>query len=160
MQIIALKEYTDKYISLYQGEIRNVSSTIASKLIEQGVVAEHGDGSDSEDNGSNEFLINITYTGYIDGNNTFAADKTFAEAVEAYNDGKLICFKNHRGLKTCAFPEFAYMSTTQIDNFQSYAVVGSWLNDNNRLGGFSIEAILFSESGIQVTDGSLDVDRS
>lgn len=43
MEIIALKEYTDKYISLYQGEIRNVNDPLAERLIEKGVVANHED---------------------------------------------------------------------------------------------------------------------
>lgn len=41
MQIIALQEYTDKYISLYEGEIRNLNQEIAERLIEQGIVREH-----------------------------------------------------------------------------------------------------------------------
>ena len=41
MEIIALQEYTDKYISLYQGEIRNINNPLAERLIEQGIVAEH-----------------------------------------------------------------------------------------------------------------------
>lgn len=42
-QIIALQEYSDKYISLYEGEIRNIETELANRLIEQGIVAEHGD---------------------------------------------------------------------------------------------------------------------
>lgn len=40
-QIIALQQYTDQYISLYQGQIRKISQGIADRLIEQGIVAEH-----------------------------------------------------------------------------------------------------------------------
>ena len=40
-QIIALQQYTDKFISLYQGEIRNIQNSLADKLIEEGIVAEH-----------------------------------------------------------------------------------------------------------------------
>ena len=43
MEIIALKEYTDRYISLYEGEIRNINEPLALRLIEQGVVANHED---------------------------------------------------------------------------------------------------------------------
>ena len=50
-EIIALQEYTDKYISLYEGEIRNIQDGIADKLIEKGVVAEHDQTSPSS--GSN-----------------------------------------------------------------------------------------------------------
>lgn len=42
MEIIALQEYTDQYVSLYEGEIRNISDTsLAADLIERGIVAEH-----------------------------------------------------------------------------------------------------------------------
>ena len=34
MEIIALQEYTDRYVSLYEGEIRNISDDLANKLIE------------------------------------------------------------------------------------------------------------------------------
>ena len=44
-EIIALKEYTDQYVSLYEGEIRNIADNLADRLIEQGVVAEHSDDS-------------------------------------------------------------------------------------------------------------------
>ena len=40
-QIIALQEYSDKIISLYEGEIRNIETELANKLIAQGIVAEH-----------------------------------------------------------------------------------------------------------------------
>ena len=43
MEIIALQEYTDNKISLYEGEIRNISNSLAQKLIEEGIVAEHND---------------------------------------------------------------------------------------------------------------------
>ena len=42
-KIIALQEYTDQYVSLYQGEIRNINDSLADKLIEQGVVMEHNE---------------------------------------------------------------------------------------------------------------------
>ena len=32
-EIIALQEYTDKFISLYQGEIRNIEDNLAQELI-------------------------------------------------------------------------------------------------------------------------------
>lgn len=43
MEIIALQEYTDKYVSLYEGEIRNINDPLAERLIEKGVVANHED---------------------------------------------------------------------------------------------------------------------
>ena len=44
MEIIALQEYTDKYVSLYEGEIRNIPDIIAYKLIDQNIVAKHKGG--------------------------------------------------------------------------------------------------------------------
>lgn len=43
MEVIALQEYTDKYVSLYEGEIRNINDPLAERLIEKGVVANHED---------------------------------------------------------------------------------------------------------------------
>lgn len=48
-QIIAKQEYTDKYVSLYEGQIRNIENDLADRLIEKGIVAEHND-SGNEDN--------------------------------------------------------------------------------------------------------------
>lgn len=45
MKIIALQEYTDNKVSLYEGEIRNIENNLAQKLIAEGIVAEHSDGS-------------------------------------------------------------------------------------------------------------------
>lgn len=45
-QIIALQEYTDKYVSFYEGEIRNIEQNLADRLIERGIVAEHTEGGD------------------------------------------------------------------------------------------------------------------
>lgn len=42
-EIIALQEYSDKHISLYEGEIRNIQDKLAEQLIEKNVVAEHID---------------------------------------------------------------------------------------------------------------------
>ena len=39
VEIIALQEYTDQYISLYEGEIRNLPNDIALRLINKGVAA-------------------------------------------------------------------------------------------------------------------------
>ena len=37
MKVIALKDFTDKRISLYEGEIRNIGGTLATQLITKGV---------------------------------------------------------------------------------------------------------------------------
>ncbi len=49
-EIIALQEYSDKYISLYEGEIRNIENNLAQKLITEGIVAEHSDSSSGSEN--------------------------------------------------------------------------------------------------------------
>lgn len=40
-EIIALQQYTNKYISLYEGQIRNINEELAQQLIQKGIVAEH-----------------------------------------------------------------------------------------------------------------------
>ena len=61
-EIIALQEYTDKYISLYQGEIRNIVDDLANQLINKGIVAEHHDipiDDDNDDNYSKREIIEL-----------------------------------------------------------------------------------------------------
>lgn len=87
MEIIALQEYTDKYISLYEGEIRNISTQLAQRLIEQGIVTEHGDKSNlSED----LFIISFNWQYNSELEDTkIICDKTFDEIksffAEYYN---------------------------------------------------------------------------
>lgn len=38
-EIIALQEYTDKFVSLYKGEIRYIEDGLANELIEKEIVA-------------------------------------------------------------------------------------------------------------------------
>ena len=76
-QIIALKEYSDKYISLYQGEVRNIGYELANRLIEEGIVAEHNETGNSGSSGgvptisSLPEMIQISST-EIDGNSVEA----------------------------------------------------------------------------------------
>ena len=58
MQIIAKQEYTDKHVSLYEGQIRNISDNLANSLIEKGIVAEHS--SDGGGGSSNFGILEIT----------------------------------------------------------------------------------------------------
>lgn len=48
MEIIALQQYTDKYVSLYEGEIRNLEDKLANKLIEKNIVKPHGTSTGNE----------------------------------------------------------------------------------------------------------------
>lgn len=77
MEIIALQEYTDKYVSLYEGQIRNIADSIAQKLIEQGIVAEHSDG---ENSGKNNLVI-LPFT-RID--NTIITTLTYSDIIDIY----------------------------------------------------------------------------
>lgn len=54
MEIIALQQYTDNKVSLYEGQIRNIEDNLANKLIGKGIVKEHTD-----DEGSSSTLKNI-----------------------------------------------------------------------------------------------------
>lgn len=42
-EVIALREYSDKYVSFYEGEIRNITDDIANTLIAKGIVRLHTD---------------------------------------------------------------------------------------------------------------------
>lgn len=57
-QIIAKQEYTDKYVSLYEGQIRNIANNLADRLIEKGIVAEHDE--DEGGGNSNTGILLIT----------------------------------------------------------------------------------------------------
>ncbi len=92
-EIIALKEYTDKYVSLYEGEIRNIGDGIADKLIEQGIVAEHSDdsGKDSKENDIMFVYFNLENPdGYF--KPTSDANYSSTEIYEAYTEHKPIIF--------------------------------------------------------------------
>lgn len=97
MEIIALQQYTDKYVSFYQGQIRNIEDGIADKLIEEGIVAEHDQISPSGDGGSSLKYIKDDFSdnggvieGLVEGNTgeinvasgrcAHAEGGTFAEA--------------------------------------------------------------------------------
>lgn len=83
MEIIALQQYTDKYISLYEGQIRNVNKELAQRLIEKGVVAEHDEESGEIPSGgdSNLFLIHMSCR-YVYGNPNTYTDYVVTEAIE------------------------------------------------------------------------------
>ena len=86
-QIIALQEYTDKFISLYEGEIRNIEDNLADKLIEEGIVAEHSDS--SGDSGENNNIVKVNFT-YVRAEDKMISDKTFDELLDALDDGKIL----------------------------------------------------------------------
>jgi len=84
MEIIALQEYTDKYISLYEGEIRNVNKELADRLIEKGIVTEH-----TED-GTTKSDIMIVNIGVRTGETTYLMDHTGEEIIDWIDNGKIV----------------------------------------------------------------------
>ena len=86
-QIIALQQYTDKFISLYQGEIRNIQNTLADKLIEEGIVAEHSDDETPCDGGT----IYLELTNIPNAPDSILP-KTWQEIYNYIQNGKLIVF--------------------------------------------------------------------
>lgn len=92
MQIIALQEYTDKYVSLYQGQIRNIPDQIAQKLIEQNIVAEHGDS--SSEGGGNVVICDIDCKNYIaqhdNQRHDVECEYSFDEIFNMLKNGKIV----------------------------------------------------------------------
>lgn len=64
-EIIALQEYTDKYVSFYEGEIRNIQDGIADKLIEEGIVEQHGDNESGQGGDSATNIVNGSASGSV-----------------------------------------------------------------------------------------------
>lgn len=89
MEIIALQEYTDKYVSLYQGEIRNINTELAERLIEKDIVKQHNQ-NDQESSDNKAFRIKVTVAGTFPNITSATADKTFQEVLSAYNANKPI----------------------------------------------------------------------
>lgn len=62
MEIITLQEYTDQYVSLYEGEIRNLPNDLALRLINKGVAAQHDkdilNSTTTQDNGKVLTVVN------------------------------------------------------------------------------------------------------
>lgn len=96
-EIIALQEYSDKYISLYEGEVRNVNIQLANRLIEQGIVAEHdetGSGRSFTINGLPELIMIDSHT--IDGEsvNNIAHKQYFTFLSIDSNSTVIMNYKN------------------------------------------------------------------
>ena len=94
-EIIALQEYTDKYISLYEGQIRNIEDNIANKLIEKGIVAEHSDsgsgsGSGDQTGGSGIQIVNLVYN---EDDGVFVLDGDEATIRTQLTQGAFVIFK-------------------------------------------------------------------
>ena len=105
MEIIALQQYTDKYVSLYEGEIRNLEDSLATQLIEKEIVAEHSDDSSGESgNGDAIKLLQFIYNpsteqgGFIKQvEDNIPVFYTFDEILEIYNSGTHILITGSDG---------------------------------------------------------------
>ncbi len=104
-EIIALQEYTDKHISLYEGEIRNIEDKLADELIEKGIVAEH---SSNEGKDNDIFLIHMTCKEISGTENTFSdyvISETFEEIKQALINKKIIFVMCDISLLGYPYPE-------------------------------------------------------
>lgn len=118
MEIIALQQYTDKYVSLYQGEIRNINTELAERLIEKKIVRQHIENEDSSDKNNTSILkVTITPNGNIVNVTQGTVDKTYDEMVSAYQAGKTILASmmigNGGGPAACVIP-LAYNDYTLL----------------------------------------------
>lgn len=96
MEIIALQQYTDKYVSLYEGEIRNLEDKLANKLIEKNIVKQHTNSSDSSGSNAVMFIEFETYTpeGY-QGDNYHRLNVTAQEIIDAIESGTIVYIKDN-----------------------------------------------------------------
>ena len=81
-QIIALQQYTDKFISLYEGEVRNIQDSLADKLIEKGVAAEHD--KDEKISSLEDLLLTISITETPGMTTTYTCNLTYDEIKDYF----------------------------------------------------------------------------
>lgn len=106
MEIVALQQYTDNKISLYEGEIRNIGNNLAQKLIAKGIVAEHSD-SGSDEGGNNGVLVIQEENGSLN----ILAGKLFQEMQKG-----TVCFIKKMKVGPEA-PILAFIQITAVDYF-------------------------------------------
>lgn len=119
MEVIALQQYTDKYVSLYEGEIRNIAAPIAAKLIAKGIVAEHDEtsgGGSSSGGGGISTVDDLPKLIMIDSNTIDG------ESVNACQDMlHFLLFKNFtQGSKTVVMNYIGKLTSTQGMNMIAY----------------------------------------
>lgn len=85
-QIIALQQYTDKYVSLYEGEIRNISNSLADELIEKGIVKQHDD-NENQQRANIKNLVDGNASGSIRTSNSTAEDSSYTLGYGAFAEG-------------------------------------------------------------------------
>lgn len=105
MEIIALQEYTDNKVSLYEGEIRNIENNLAQKLIAEGIVAEHSDSGSGSGGGNGIEVLSVSVSPDFSTNppgSLYTPDKTFDQIKQAFDEGKQIVIY----FSTGRFPTF------------------------------------------------------
>ena len=93
MEIVALQQYTDKHVSLYQGEIRNINKELADRLIEKGIVAEHNEESGGIPSDGGDVLV--VHVEVANQSTVTSVDKTWAEMLAAVKAGKALLANMH-----------------------------------------------------------------
>ena len=130
IEVIALQEYSDKIISLYEGEIRNIEENLAYDLIRRKIVALH---TDSEGGGSNSF------TNIIEGKTegSFRTSKTVSEN-QSYSLGEGSVTLGE-GTKASSENQVVLGKYNIEDNNNDYAlIVGNGI-ENNPSNAFAIK---------------------
>ena len=139
-QIIALQEYTDKYISLYQGEIRNIETELANRLIEKNIVAEHNKTGPGEESGYSKitelttlFEDNVHFDP-VDGTNfTVAQIEQLAISADKIN---------------VTFDGIEYEVTRTITDEDGVSVYGNFNFDNGMPSFIEYPFCIISSSGV------------
>lgn len=110
MEIITLQAYTDQYVSLYEGEIRNLPNDIALRLINKGVAAQHDkdilNSTTSDDNGKVLTVVN--------GKPTFSAPATVNGGNSAIN---YVIYYSNNSSQSFLYKEPACNTLVTIEQF-------------------------------------------
>lgn len=95
MEIIALQDYTDKYVSLYEGEVRNIGKNLANRLIAKGVVAEHDEIESSSSSGGSSSSTGggIVYIEATEEDDVLILNASYNDIVGYIEAGKAVYLK-------------------------------------------------------------------
>lgn len=127
-EVIALQQYTDKYVSLYEGQIRNIEDKLANELITKGIVRLHTDipedGGSGGGSGAGSFIVSYTVNQEESDtdNNLYVveSDKTLAEIISAIEGGQNISARLYWEAETEAFtPMILCEYNPEVDTIQS-----------------------------------------
>ena len=98
-EIIALQEYTDKYVSLYEGQIRNLTDDIANQLIAKQIVKEHND--QTVGTGSTILIKTNSQGELINDDGTYVTQQQMNQYAKNKNDIEIL-YKNQYYRKSVA----------------------------------------------------------